>query len=81
MSFVWKRKFGLDVVELERICRRDRPDEFALPQHQSVHLQLPVQQRVIIQLQLEFGNRKHRAGGSFCVADADIFRDDPTLET
>ena len=58
-----------------------RPDEFSLAQNQAVNLQPPVQQRAMIQSQLDFGQRKRRAVGRCGVAEADIFGDESAHET
>ena len=77
-----KAQFGLNVVERERVRRRERPDEFALAQNKSVNLPLPVQQRAKVQLQLDFGQRRAPgSSGVFGVADADVFGDQPVDET
>ena len=56
-----KSQIGLYVVERERVGGCERPDECSITQNQAVNLQPPVQQRAMIQPQLDFGQRQRRA--------------------
>ena len=78
-----KAKLGLDVVHGQLARRlvgfREGPDQAAPAQHERINLKLKASEGVVVEPQLDLGDRQFRAERLVGAPEADVLRDDAVV--